>query len=270
MFGVCDGHGHYGKEASGLVKQVLPAQLETCVSYTEAFLNTDAQLNKTVDTNLSGTTVVVVIFEGTKLICLNSGDSRAIKVSLNEQSYGQLQTEATPLSEDHKPELEVEAKRILQKGGRIQAFKDDQTGEQVGPQRVWLADQDLPGLAMSRSLGDQVAHSVGVSSLPESKEFYLTRDDKFVVIATDGVWEFLSNEDVASIILPFFLENQPEAAANALVRHAHQRWRQVSQKLNNICRKRRQLTTLPSLLYFLTLKWHLNNSDSFYKFTKHP
>jgi serine/threonine protein phosphatase PrpC len=46
-------------------------------------------------------------------------------------------------------------------------------------------------------------------------------EDKFVVIASDGVWEFLSNEEVAQIILPFYLENQPEAAANALVRHAH-------------------------------------------------
>jgi len=62
---------------------------------------------------------------------------------------------------------------------------------------VWLPDQDLPGLAMSRSLGDRVAHSVGVSSVPEVKEFYLGRDDKFIVIASDGVWEFLSNEDVA-------------------------------------------------------------------------
>jgi len=46
---------------------------------------------------------------------------------------------------------------------------------------------------MSRSLGDKVAHSVGVSSVPEVKEFILEKNDKFVVIATDGVWEFLSN-----------------------------------------------------------------------------
>ena len=88
MFGVCDGHGHYGKEASNFVKQVLPGQLETCTDYAEAFKITDEQLNKSCDTNLSGTTVVIVIFEGTKVICLNAGDSRAIKVSLIEQSYG--------------------------------------------------------------------------------------------------------------------------------------------------------------------------------------
>jgi serine/threonine protein phosphatase PrpC len=46
---------------------------------------------------------------------------------------------------------------------------------------------------MSRSLGDQVAHSVGVSSSPETTEFILDIDDRFMIIATDGVWEFLTN-----------------------------------------------------------------------------
>jgi serine/threonine protein phosphatase PrpC len=57
---------------------------------------------------------------------------------------------------------------------------------------------------MSRSFGDRVAHSVGVSAEPEILEFTLSLNDKFIVIASDGVWEFLSNEDVAQIVLPFY------------------------------------------------------------------
>ncbi len=57
---------------------------------------------------------------------------------------------------------------------------------------------------MSRSFGDRVAHSVGVSAEPETWEFTLGLHDKFLVIASDGVWEFLSNEDVANIVYPFF------------------------------------------------------------------
>ncbi len=57
---------------------------------------------------------------------------------------------------------------------------------------------------MSRSFGDRVAHSVGVSAEPDTLEFTLSHHDKFIVIASDGVWEFLSNEDVAQIVLPFF------------------------------------------------------------------
>lgn len=50
---------------------------------------------------------------------------------------------------------------------------------------------------MSRSFGDRIAHSVGVSHEAETYQFTLGLNDKFLVIASDGVWEFLSNEDVA-------------------------------------------------------------------------
>ena len=86
-------------------------------------MDTDSQLNKQVDTHLSGTTVVVVIFEGNKLICLNAGDSRAIKASVKVKN-GAASTEATELTTDHKPELAKERERILKAGGRIKAFTD--------------------------------------------------------------------------------------------------------------------------------------------------
>ena len=56
---------------------------------------------------------------------------------------------------------------------------------------------------MARSFGDLVAASVGVSPEPEVLDFELEPDDKFIVIASDGVWEFLSNERV-------FSSNNPE------------------------------------------------------------
>ena len=70
-----------------------------------------------------------------------------------------------PLSNDHKPDLKSEAQRILMSGGRIEAFKDHE-GSYVGPSRVWLLNQDIPGLAMSRSIGDVVASTVGVTCRP--------------------------------------------------------------------------------------------------------
>ena len=51
----------------------------------------------------------------------------------------------------------------------------------------------MPGLAMSRSLGDVLAHSVGVSSLPEVKSYQIGVQDKFIVIGSDGVYELLKN-----------------------------------------------------------------------------
>ena len=53
---------------------------------------------------------------------------------------------------------------------------------------------------MSRSLGDTIAHSVGCSCEPDISHMVLGSTDKIVVIASDGVWEFLTNETVADIV----------------------------------------------------------------------
>ena len=72
-----------------------------------------------------------------------------------------------------------------------------------GPPRVWLGHMDVPGLAMSRSLCDGVAHTAGVSSEPEFNvyEFNLNREDIILVMASDGLWEFMSNQEVMDIAL---------------------------------------------------------------------
>ena len=78
----------------------------------------------------------------------------------------------------------------------MQPYRDI-NGNQLGPLRVWHLREDIPGLAMTRSFGDQAAAQVGVISTPEILEMNLVEGDQFMIIASDGVWEFLSNEEVA-------------------------------------------------------------------------
>ena len=87
---------------------------------------------------------------------------------------------------------------------------------------MWVKNINSPGLAMSRSIGDTVAHSVGCSCEPEISQTIITPNDKIVLLASDGIWEFLSNQNVANIVYPFFSKDAPEAAANALVSAALQ------------------------------------------------
>ena len=129
------------------------------------------------------------------------------------------------MSRDHIPSDTDESERITNAGGRIDSYRDNK-GNKVGPERVWLLNEDIPGLAMSRSFGDTVASSVGVNAIPEQFEFLLGPDDKVIVLASDGVWEFISNEEVASIIYPFYLQRNAEKAAETLVRAAFKRWKQ--------------------------------------------
>lgn len=100
-----------------------------------------------------------MFFDGSDIYTANAGDSRAILCSYTEE--GGL--EVTQITDDHKPDLPEEAARIHKKGGRIEAFKD-WNGEPIGPMRVWVKNDEIPGLAMSRSFGDRIAHSVGVSA----------------------------------------------------------------------------------------------------------
>ena len=100
----------------------------------------------------------------------------------------------TTLSIDHKPDRKDEHERIIECGGRVDTFREP-NGESVGPARVWLKEQQVPGLAMSRSLGDYVASTVGVISEPEFFEMEIKAHDKFIVLASDGLWEFIDNEE---------------------------------------------------------------------------
>jgi len=141
--------------------------------------------------------------------------------------------ECTALTRDHKPDDKDEAQRILDNNGRIDSFRD-QNNQPLGPLRVWLKNEDVPGLAMTRSFGDSVSHSVGCNALPEMGEYTFSKEDKVVVIASDGVWEFLENIDVAKIVYPYYLQKNAEGAAENLVRASFKRWRKEESVVDDI------------------------------------
>lgn len=148
-------------------------------------------------------------------------------------SQAQKKWVAEPLSCDQKPDNALEQKRILSKNGRIEPFRD-LDGNPMGPARVWLKTENIPGLAMSRSFGDYVAQRVGVISEPEVKTRKLKPEDKFMVVASDGVWEFLSNDDVMKIIIPFYLKNDPEGACEKIIRESTEAWKREDEVVDDI------------------------------------
>jgi len=145
------------------------------------------------------------------------GDSR---VTLARELGGSLK--AVPLSLDHKPDGPAEEARILAAGGRVFSVHYDDGVD--GPPRVWLGHMDVPGLAMSRSICDVVAHSAGVSTEPDFTEHFLTADDSFFVAATDGLWEFMTDEDVVSRVARMAETVEPKAIVEALVEESSARW----------------------------------------------
>jgi serine/threonine protein phosphatase PrpC len=87
---------------------------------------------------------------------------------------------------------------------------------------------------MTRSFGDQVACKAGVHALPEIRQFVINPDDKVVVIASDGVWEFMTNVLVLQIIEPFIEDKNAEGAAEALIRQAFHAWQSREKNIDDI------------------------------------
>lgn len=77
---------------------------------------------------------------------------------------------------------------------------------------------------MSRSIGDIVASTVGVSCTPEIKEYRIGPDDRFIIIASDGVWEFLENVDVVKMVAPYYEQNNIDGACDALLNASVKSW----------------------------------------------
>ena len=167
-----------------------------------------------IDANFSGTTCVMVAQIGDRFICANIGDSRAIMIKTGN--------EIVPLSIDQKPDDPEESKRIVQNGGEISQYEEN--GEKSGPYRIWKKGEVYPGIAMSRSVGDFIATSLGV--VPEAKfiEEKIDQDCKFIVVASDGIWEFLDNKRVGEIVMPYYKNDDPDGACKALIKEATEWW----------------------------------------------
>jgi len=234
FMGVCDGHGLFGHEISEYIKENLPMDLNRIIKSKKLDINKDdlskvlidtfemennsLLRNKQIDSDLSGSTCVSVIYTPQKLIIANLGDSRCVlgKKINSEWKYENL-------SRDHKPDVKEEADRIRKAGGRIRPMIDED-GCFVGPMRVYMKDKDMPGLAMTRSFGDYLASIAGTISIPEIKEHILTEEDKFIILASDGLFEFISSDEVGNIIKGFYEKDDIVGCCEFLYKESYRKW----------------------------------------------
>ncbi|KAG1368178.1 putative protein phosphatase 2C 64 [Cocos nucifera] len=177
-------------------------------------MDRDLRSHPTLDCFCSGTTAVTLLKLGSKLYIGNIGDSRAVLGS-NDDSSGSIV--AVQLTVDLKPDLPREAERIKRCRGRVFSLQDE-----PGVPRVWLPFDDAPGLAMARAFGDFCLKDYGVISVPEFFHWTLTERDQFVVLASDGVWDVLSNKEVVDIV-----SSSPtrSSAAKLVVEAAAREWK---------------------------------------------
>ncbi|OVA12918.1 Protein phosphatase 2C (PP2C)-like domain [Macleaya cordata] len=242
--GVFDGHGSWGHFVAKHIRDSMPSALlsnwqETLAlasldpkfelgldnkhqqfsiwkqSYLKACASIDRELeqHRGIDSFNSGTTSLTIVRQGDHIFISNVGDSRAVLATTSDD--GTLVP--VQLTIDFKPNLPQEADRILQCKGRVFCLDDE-----PGTHRVWLPAEETPGLAMSRAFGDFCVKDFGVISVPEVTQRSISSKDQFVILATDGVWDVISNQEAVQIV-----SSTPERgkAANRLVECAARAWK---------------------------------------------
>ena len=233
---VMDGHGEDGDKVSQNIKSKFASYLfkhnefgtNIKAALTDVIARCEAEVLRetTIETDFSGTTFTCAIIRDNSCTVANVGDSRT-SLAYRNATGG---VTAVQLTIDHKPDLPAEKARIEAKGGRVFAVEYDDGVD--GPCRVWLGHMDVPGLAMSRSLGDAIAHTAGVSSEPEffEYEFNRGREDLILVTASDGLWEFMSDQEVMDIAAA---TTEPRFAVDRLISESTERWMKEEQVIDD-------------------------------------
>ena len=205
FFGVYDGHG--GKGCSFYLRDNLHKNINEFSSNgiklgiektEENFIKNEALNENGELKDSSGSCGVIAIIKGKKLITGNVGDSRLVIFKNGLVSFA---------TEDHKPDSDIEKKRIEAAGGKIYQtpsyFPLYQNGKEIEiPWRV------LPGrLSVSRTFGDIEAKEEKfggmkgvVAALPDITEIELNEEYNFIVIGCDGIFDVLSNEELLECI----------------------------------------------------------------------
>lgn len=225
LFMALDGHGQEGDRVAEFAMRQIVISLEKhprlntdpIVAMKEAFVTTNTALMLTpIKYMTSGTTVVAVYVTGNTFYIANVGDSRAV---IAQAVPGKDRFAAIMLSRDHKPDCPDEMKRITDWGGFVQP-----SPEPGITARVWLDPEfTLIGLAMARSIGDHAVKNVGVIPEPDVYTHELSPDDRFLILASDGVWEFIENLEAVEIVQNN-LHLGAFVACQILIQTAAQRW----------------------------------------------
>jgi len=173
--GIYDGHnGDYAaKYAAENLHKTFLARLLSGLEPGEAFVDSYQAASEGLKQQESGTTAVDFFIRDGKIFTANAGDARAIIVG---------RSRVRQLTTDHRLDDTVERERVLSMGASIHY-----------PYVV----KGNSGIMPTRTIGDEYFKSVGVIALPSIGEYLVNSGDIALISACDGLWDFMSNKDVA-------------------------------------------------------------------------
>ena len=258
IYGVFDGHGENGHLVSKYISDYMNEYFNNKLNYlineedkqnlfteniSNIFLKNHDQMIKTASTKIdkelsslndydisqSGSTSVMLYILNDTLICANIGDSQCFIFNCSSEDLWTFE----PLSNPHLASDENEQKRIVEKGGEVHPYYE-QDGIFEGPDRIYVKNKTYPGLVMSRTFGDLIAKNIGVISEPEIIIKKIDNNTKFIVLGSDGLWDALKPYDVNRMVRPFFNKGDIDGACQTLMKKAKQKWDKDEEERDDI------------------------------------
>jgi len=233
LFAAYDGHGDGGEHVAQYALHEVQRRLEihpkfasdVAQAFRDTFVEVDQDLATIpeIEPLYAGATAIVVLLREKTLTIANAGDSRAVLARRRSSGDKSLRL-TTDLSVDQNPDSPGEQERIEAAGGFISPPPEPGLSA-----RVWLDPEYTQiGLAMGRSIGDHAVKPVGVIAEPEVTSHELSDEDEFMIIATDGVWEFVTSEEAVEIVARHLDAGEGASrACQCLIEEAAGKWHDI-------------------------------------------
>lgn len=233
IYAVVDGHGPCGhKAATETMRNIVvsitehpkfPKNMAAC--FADSFRAAQKQCQAVTDAgkydcSSSGCGISVICIHDDFVETGHIGNTRAVLAGKTGKTFT-----AYELTKEHRVDLPDERRRIEQCGGVIKSGQGTYHG------RVYCYGMETPGLSISRSIGDLVAHNLGVAEFPDTMQ-RAKETPGFIIVASDGLWSFVKSQEAVDLVEMY--PGEADVATNNLYELARKRWTKNDQYIDDI------------------------------------
>jgi len=230
LIGLVDSHGvsRTGEKLAKLIAEEMPRAIfkspwlvredDPVAALSSAFHRLHRKALKTLDLSLTGASCTAMLVASDYIWIANVGECKVLLGVPDDKDNAEAYHFApVALTEDHKLASEAEFDRCMNFGGDVRRLVNDNV------HRLFLKDKDLPGITITRAIGNRMAHAVGLNHIPSLT--CVRREDikegSFLVLASGGVWATMSERAAVNWVGKYF--NDPAQAAECLCQEAQKR-----------------------------------------------
>jgi len=167
--------------------------------------------NKKFDSTISGTSATLVsVCEGVLSVACVGNCTSVLSQRGKQKGEDSVRYQTKVLVQPHDFMQKKDRQRVVDAGGDVRCMKGETR------LRAFHSGKTYPGIALSRTIGDNLAHEIDISSAPEVTRTTWSDPRAFLIVASDGLWEHVNPDKAVEIVSEVIKSDGPQAAADAL------------------------------------------------------